>query len=249
MPNEAHLKSLLTGIAHDLRGSLGASASLAKMLKNRHINTLDERALKWLDMISTEYSTSKRKLLGISSMADLFDYSVQTAPCSLAEIVGKAMLETKSFLASDEHDSTQLMFDIQCDTYNLATIVTSYELITLFINELFLNSAAHASPTQPARRDADNTPVIIKSEFRYVAKDNSFLLLYVDNGHLLTTKDIEYIQTPFNTLKNSRSAAQSAGLGLSKLARIAELLNATLIFDIGTKQYTGLQISLEIPKV
>jgi|GEM_PF-2114117 len=249
MSNEAHIKSLLAGLTHQLKGSFGASASLAQMLKETYVDKLDDTALKWLDMISTEYDTSKRKLFGISSLACLYDYHVQTSPCSLSEIVKKALLESKRILNSEEFGNVQLVSDIQCSTHNLMTIVTSNELITQYINELFLNSATHAVPIQSALNDAENTPLIIKSEFRYLDTGNSHLLLYADNGHLLTTKDIEYIQIPFNTLKRSRSVAQSAGLGLSKLAQIAEVLDATLTFSIGTNEYTGLQLSLEIPKV
>lgn len=249
IPNEAHIRSLLEGLAHDLRGSFGASASLSQMLKESYVDKLDERALTWLDMISTEYAISKRKLLAISSLACLYDYQVQTSPCSLSEIVSNALIESKCVLTSEASDNIQLIDDIQCATHNLSTILTSNELITQYINELFLNSAIHAIPAQPALNNANNTSVILKSEFRYLDNENSHLLVYADNGHLLTTNDIKYIQTPFNTLKSSRTKAQSVGLGLSKLARIAELLSATLIFDIGTNQYTGLQVSLEIPKV
>lgn len=249
MPNEAHVKSLLKGLAHDLRGSFGASAKLAAMLKDSYADKLDGPALTWLEMIATEYATSKRKLLGISSLAHLYDYHVQIAECSLSEIAIQALQKSEEALTQIQPGNIQLVSDLQSDTQNLPIILTSCELITQYINELFLNTAAHAVPIKSTLINTDSKPLVIKSEFRYVDTNNSHLLLYADNGHLLKPKDLEYIKAPFNTLKSSRSVTPSAGLGLSKLARIAELLDATLIFSIGTNEYTGLQLSLEIPKV
>jgi light-regulated signal transduction histidine kinase (bacteriophytochrome) len=234
MNDEAHLKSLLRALSHDLRGSLGATATLAGMLKESYANQLDERGIKWLNLMAKEYSTSKVKLIGLSSYAQLFDYQTTNTQCSLAQLVERSFSETKSTQIDNKPSSIEL------ETHGLTSISTDETLMTHYIGELLLNSYKHAKPHKN-----DESLSTIKCKLTFSAFDEeSYSLVYEDNGRSLDASDIDYILQPLQTLKSSRQSVKSAGLGLSRVSRIAELLNTNLLFELGAEPFGGLRIKM-----
>lgn len=233
MNDEAHLKSLLRALSHDLRGSIGATATLADMLKESYANQLDERGIKWLNLMAKEYSTSKVKLIGLSSYAQLFDYQTTFTQCSLAHLVERSFSETKSTQIDSKPSSIEL------ETHGLTSISTDETLMTHYIGELLLNSYKHAKPQKD-----DETTIAIKCQLTYSSSDIGYSLVYEDNGKALSANDIDYIQQPLQTLQCSRQLVKSSGLGISRIRRIAELLNTNVVFELGVEPYSGLRVTM-----
>lgn len=235
MTNEAHINSLLKALSDDLRSSIGATSTLANMLLETYGSQLDERGHKWLSMMTSENGYVSSKLNALSAYALLFDYRPVYTPCSLEEVVQSCLSEAGLI---------NKLVCINLETKDLPNISTDKLLIKKYLNELLLNSFLHAKP-----QTSEDTGITIECYFRYSNHENGYTLVYQDNGQDLSQSDIEYIQQPFNTLKSSRNCTNTAGIGLSHLQRIAELLDATIIFEIGNAPYTGLKTTLSCTKL
>jgi light-regulated signal transduction histidine kinase (bacteriophytochrome) len=236
---DAHLKNLFRGLAHELRGSMGACASFAQLIKQQHENAFDETALRTLDLMTTEYESTKQLLVELSSYADLFDCKVDLLECSITDIASRALNACNEFLSSDGGvvDSGRVN-SMMLETEGLSSLKTSPDLMFQFIYEVLLNSAQHAVPSKNKG---------LKCKMSCLSHANGFRLILSDNGSLLKERDLDYILKPFKTLKSSRSNTLSAGLGMSKLIQIADLLSAELRFDFGKDDFSGLQVELDIP--
>lgn len=230
--NEADIKAILRAYAHDLRGSLSASASFAKMLNDEYAADLDERAQKWLGMMSSEYAITQKKLVSLSEYAQLIDYKVDFQACSLDKIVDTC---AKQYIVSPEPARFNRI-DIIKDA--LPQVRACHKLLSLYFSELIANSAQHAK--------TDKSNVTALQGFISVnLHAQHYDIVYCDNGCELLATQLNYIQEPLKVL-NAKSKTTS-GLGISTLKRIAELLGGSLAFTLGYEQHSGLCVSLRIP--
>lgn len=239
--SESHVKTIFRALAHELRGSIGACASFAEIIKHDHQDKFDEQTLRRLDMMTLEYAKAKQILQEMSSYAKFLDIKVDTAECSLAAIASSALLECNGILVQEGSATSQTASSVLLDVEGNALVNVNSDLLYQFLLEVLLNSVRHAVP-----KNYLHEPAIIRCHLNCEVTTEGFTLCLTDNGHLLTENALDFMQKPFKTLKNSRALYNSAGLGLSKLLRIADLLNGTLSFGIGKGEYAGLQVMLKV---
>lgn len=263
MIDQAYLRKILRALVHDLKGSLGTSAGLANLLKDKYHDKLDDKAIKWLDMIALEYSSSQSKLAGLSTYAQLIDYSPKLNHVNLGNFIDswqsafkygrfntltspqhyKLLVNVAYASSSDKNHGDKVDDEYLTDTY----------LLGLFLDELLANAISHADPrtnesTESTKDALSPQSHILNCQLSYALDSSLFTVCFKDNGRRLLESELDFIQAPFTTLQHSftKSFAQTktAGMGIARLFRIAELLDASLKVQIGNGLYPGLQVEL-----
>jgi hypothetical protein len=263
MIDQSYLRKILRALVHDLKGSLGTSAGLANLLKDKYHDKLDDKAIKWLNMIALEYTSSQSKLAGLSAYAQLIDYSPKLTHVNLAGFIDSWQSAFKfgcfNTLTSPQHyhllvDATDTASsdknhgDKAGDEY-----ITDTYLLGLFLDELLANAISHADPRKNESTESTKDALspqahILNCQLSYTLNDSLFTICFKDNGRRLLESELDFIQAPFTTLQHSFTKSftqtKTAGMGFARLFRIAELLDASLKIKIGKGLYPGLQVEL-----
>lgn len=239
--NEAQTKLFLKTIVHDLRGSLGASSSLADMLVEHYADCLDEKGKHWLSLISSEYKQSQNKLVATSEFIKLLDYSPRFERCDLDKVLKESIEKHQNSDITKANSSKNIEFNV---LYNISAFLTSNKrLLEMYFLELMQNSACYAISPKTSTQSA-----LVSVRISYQEYAEHHLIIFEDAGDRLTISDIEHIVKPFKTVFKERIPSGSAGLGLFKLRQIARILRGTIEFSIGDAPYCGLQVALSLPK-
>jgi len=231
MIDEPALSKLLQTLAHDLRGSLGANATFAKMLTEEYADVLDERALRWLCLMSNEYAKSQQKLDGLNEYARFFNYQPRFETCDVKNMLNECL--------SDKSLQNISILACHLDNCNGVEIVSDPELLSMVFLELFKNTLRHAKPA--------NESGSLECDIAYTNVNHQHSISYVDNGTAIDGKDIDFILLPFKAVKKASHDLVNCGLGLSKVKQIVRVLNGKIEFSLGRKSFKGLQVTITLP--
>lgn len=233
--DEKKLKRIFQVLCHDTKGSIGASASLIKMLEKKYAATFDDKDKQWFALINEEYQSAQFKLTAFREFAQLFDCDYEVEPCDVEAILMACAKEEEALRIT----SGSQQFDIMCDS--IPFINTSPELLAMFYSEVFANSLEHACVPISASQAAQ-----LKCKIKYETAGNYHKLIYVDNGSSLSADKLNHIQQPY---KSSLACSHAhCGMGFSKLHRISELLGGHMNVSLGEAPYTGLRVSLSLER-
>ena len=228
--NDVDIHFLLRRIAHDLRGNVGSSASLAKMIEQNYSDVLDERALKWLSLITKEYERAQMQLSRVSQLGRLFNCQVEQTVCDAKELFMQSV--DKLCTVNESAQGIKTKYSCKLSSPLLSDPILLSELLL----ELVTNSIRYAKP----KGQDDLVLSLSISE-----NQHNVNLIYADNGSILSPLDVEPLMIKKEPMFSSKLRPS---LGIAKIRQISKILDAELAFGIDKERQSGLMVGLVLPK-
>lgn len=199
--DEKYIQKLLRTINHDMSAALRSSVGFSTLIHAEYKDTLDDKAIGWLELNIEQGKITQAALIALSEYAHLYDVQEEMARCDLNALAAAACDTLREY----EHFDT-VNIDIQ-----LSSSISGYKLLWRdYFKQVIGNSVQHSGATQ-----------CIVSEKH---EGNAFKIVIEDNGNRLNEKQMANILLPFRSLDNKNTV----GLGLSRAKRIAELHGGNL---------------------
>lgn len=229
----SHLvEELIRGIGHDVGAPARHIVHFSQMLSERDNETpLDDKHLRWLDMIHDSGKLIQSMLSGLSQLSRMSIVASNTELLDLGALFNKQLAFHQEYTLAE---GSQLETSLP-ETW--PTIEGNKE----HWQTLFSCLLENACKFQP-----NNTEHIVKISVSCTDDGSNLRFVLEDNGIGVRETQWENIPRPFKRL-HSPDEYEGIGMGLAYCNFIAELNQAHLRF--GTSKLGGLKVTYKQPKV
>lgn len=226
--DEEYLQKLMRTLSHDMGGTLRCSVGFSKLLLENYSHVLDEKAIKWLNLIKSESEKTQGELFSLSRYARLYAISDSKEVCDLTTLCHKA-IELAGLEALYSNFDLIIEDMLKINGYERLWVDLFAELIT--------NSLKH----NPLQTD-------LKCRVYSRQAENGIEVVVADNGLGLSEKHKALAVLPFKALSKDKLDHKGVGMGLSNVKRIAELHDGSFSLSDHDSGDSGLLAIINLPK-
>jgi len=220
-------QALIYTLSHDLNAPLRGISGLLGLLKKSASEKLDEKELRWLDLVVADAEKAQGQLNSLLSYSRLFTQVDKKDNVDLSK-----MLEGE--LAKSKAAHPDVDFSLEVDVEN--TVHADVNHFATLFSDLLDNAVSYHSESSAAR---------VKINLRQDAQHLVFSI--EDNGLGVDEEYFDFIRGVFKRLSRDLDEAGHFGMGLANCERIMQCYQGEMNF--AASPLGGLKVSCRIPLV